>query len=128
MAVNHRVAGSSPARGAIKNSVIPEGVTEFLPAGQDEKAKSADHREEKQPLLHQDLAGFRRPVSKKGPEDRVLPGEPVSSREHKFVLWLSVPIEVKVEKKGSRNLYISARKIAWSLEALSKITKFSGRI
>ena len=38
-----------------------------------------------------------------------------------FVLWMSVPIEVKIERKGSRKVYLSAKKIDWMLEQNVKV-------
>ena len=31
------------------------------------------------------------------------------------VLWVSVPLEVRIEKAGSRKVYVSARKVKWAL-------------
>ena len=36
------------------------------------------------------------------------------------VLWVSVPLEVKIEKAGSRKVYVSARKVKWALETNEK--------
>ena len=33
-----------------------------------------------------------------------------------FILWVSIPIEVRIERKGSRRVYVKARKIKWELE------------
>jgi hypothetical protein len=33
-----------------------------------------------------------------------------------FVLWVSVPIEVRIERAGARKVYIKAKKISWALE------------
>ncbi len=33
------------------------------------------------------------------------------------VLWVSVPLEARIEKAGSRKVYVSAKKIRWALEA-----------
>ena len=32
------------------------------------------------------------------------------------VLWVSVPVEVRIEKAGGRKVYVSARKVRWALE------------
>jgi len=32
------------------------------------------------------------------------------------VLWVSVPLEVRIERAGSRKVYVSARKVKWALE------------
>gem|GEM_PF-6412081 len=31
------------------------------------------------------------------------------------MLWVSVPIEVRTEKAGSKKVYVSARKVRWAL-------------
>ena len=36
------------------------------------------------------------------------------------VLWVSVPLEVRIEKAGSRKVYVSARKVKWALDAEAK--------
>ncbi len=33
------------------------------------------------------------------------------------VLWVSVPVEVRIERAGSRKVYVSARKVKWALES-----------
>ncbi len=33
------------------------------------------------------------------------------------VLWVSVPVEVRIEKAGSRKVYVSARKVRWALDS-----------
>lgn len=37
-----------------------------------------------------------------------------------FVLWISIPIEVKIERKGARKVYARAKKVNWHLEQPSK--------
>ena len=32
------------------------------------------------------------------------------------ILWVSVPVEVRIEKAGGRKVYVSARKVRWALE------------
>ena len=32
------------------------------------------------------------------------------------ILWVSVPREVRIEKAGSRKVYVSAQKVKWALE------------
>jgi len=32
------------------------------------------------------------------------------------ILWVSVPVEVRIEKAGSKKVYVSARKVKWALE------------
>ena len=32
------------------------------------------------------------------------------------VLWVSVPLEVRIEKAGSHKVYVSAQKVQWALE------------
>lgn len=36
------------------------------------------------------------------------------------MLWVSVPLEVRIEKAGSRKVYVSAQKVKWALEAPQK--------
>ncbi len=31
------------------------------------------------------------------------------------ILWVSVPLEVRIERAGSRKVYVSARKVRWTL-------------
>jgi len=31
------------------------------------------------------------------------------------VLWVSIPIEVRIEKAGSKKVYVSAQKVRWAL-------------
>jgi len=33
-----------------------------------------------------------------------------------FVLWISIPIEIRIERAGSRKIYIKARKIRWAIQ------------
>ena len=32
-----------------------------------------------------------------------------------FVLWISIPIEVQIERKNSRKIYVRAKKVNWTL-------------
>ena len=32
-----------------------------------------------------------------------------------FVLWISIPIEVRIERKNTRKIYVKARKVDWAL-------------
>ena len=32
------------------------------------------------------------------------------------ILWVSVPVEVRIEKAGSRKVYVSAKRVRWALE------------
>lgn len=45
---------------------------------------------------------------------------PGSQFEHGIaaILWVSVPLEVRIEKAGSRKVYVSARKVRWALDSL----------
>ncbi len=37
-----------------------------------------------------------------------------------FVLWILIPIEVRIKRAGARKVQISARKIKWALKAPRK--------
>ena len=47
---------------------------------------------------------------------RVLAWEPFKYRERKLILWVSIPIEIRVRARGARQIIVSAKRINWTLE------------
>ena len=47
---------------------------------------------------------------------RVLAEEPLKHRERKLILWVSIPIEIRVRARGARQIVVSAKKVNWALE------------